>query len=322
MKQQSLVQAAYGVLGEASFVPIPTGSRATLGQIWSDYCAHTGTISEYLGNSPTKVRLSYFRDDEQGDTIHIEKGHVYVPGSGVSWAIPWALLRIDLLQFLYPTPLLPPEDGADLHVSWTPAYRGMGNGPGGPDWSQLPELFDILRNNWPAVAAYLSARGAIDTVSKDAKTVWGLLRRAADKALDYWSDWANQGAGVTVVWSVLADDRLSDEMKAEMLGIPIEDVPEIQALFCPKAVGISKEVYPGPSVLLGLHEIGDALTEAPPTMHACACGKAWCVVRAGMVPTATGVKIGLDGNTDHFILNETAVEGFEIAVERWRDAAP
>lgn len=322
MMEQRVVQATYGVLGEVPFLPMPIGSQATLGQVWSDYCARTGTVSGYLGNSPTKVRLSYFEEDEQGEALYVEQGHVYVPGSGVSWAVPWALLRIDLLQFLYPTPLMPPDESADLHVSWTPAYRGMGNGPGGPDWSQLPELFDIVRQNWPAVAAYLSARGAVDTVSKDAKAVWGLLRRAADKAVDYWGGWASRGASVTVVWSVLADDRLSDEMKAEMLGIPMEDVPALQALFCPKGAGISEEIYPGPSALLGLHQIRDALTEAPPTMHACACGKVWCTVRGGMVPTATGVKVGLDGNSDHFILDKTAVEDFEVAVKKWRDAAP
>lgn len=317
-----MVQAAYGVPGEEAFLSMPVASRATLGQVWSDYCETTGTVTEYLGNSPTKVRLSYFEDDDQGPAIYVDQGHVYVPGKGVSWAVPWTLLRIDHLRFLYPTPLHQPDDASKLHVSWTPLYRGMGNGPGGPDWSQLPELFDMLRNNWPLVAGYLTARGALDTVSKDAKSVWALLRRAADKAVDHWGNWASDGARVTVVWSVLADERLTDEEKAEMLRIPVDDVPGMQALFCPESAGISEEIYPGPTALLGLHDIRDPLTEPPPSMHTCACSKEWCVVRGGMVPTATGVKIGLDAVSDHFIMDESAVLAFEVAVGKWRDSSP
>ncbi|OLT21678.1 hypothetical protein BJF81_15115 [Ornithinimicrobium sp. CNJ-824] len=212
------------------------------------------------------------------------------------------------------------DEGAALHITWTP-YPGMGNGAG-LDWSQLPEVLQWVRDNWPLVEAYLAARGAAEVVLDDTKRVQRLMSRGAAVIQERMTFWDRAGAHVSDIAGMLSFANKDKREIAEMLGLDVEDVDPAASILSPDTVGIPYEYYSGPHALLGLANISEDVTQKPTPLFVCACGKSWCSTQGTMSATASGPKLGLAGWADHFTFDDESIAEFHRALSEWNERRP
>lgn len=307
---------------QPAYFAVPVAESTTLGQVWSDLVAQHGADLDWQGKYPTFVQLSAGPPDPgNGNFLFLRDSHVRRPGQPPTWQVPWPLLRIADLPHLYPHPL--EGDPADLHIVWC-SYAGVGNGGAGMDWSQLPDLLQFLRDHWPATAVgtYVLARDAIQHASSDTRAIVNTVKKAADTLARRLPRWEEQGADIHTVGTVAGDSRLSEQERAQMLDIPVEEVQDVRIILEPESEGIPPEIYGGPYSALQLSQLADDPTQPPERMHVCACNKSWCAVQGAILATPGGVKVGLAGRSDHFTLDEEALADFDAAVTKWQENRP
>lgn len=311
-----------GSLPSTTYLDMTVSPDTTLGQVWSTFSREKWREdSQWPGSAPPYVYVSDGHIDTSARFLHFNNAHIYDPGRKMQWSVPWALIRIDQLPNLHPHSFLL-DAQTNLHITWSPRPQ-MGQGYG-LDWSQFPDWIELLENHWAVGTTSLSltAYGAAKAVQGGVQQIRKTVDSGAEVLRKKLDEWRNEDVHVSDIADIVSAEEMDDVAKAEMLQLTPEEVIRLRALLDPQSEGIPSEVYSGLHSLSAQRELSLNPTIIPPHIYHCGCNKDWCSVKAVIVATAPGVKIGLDQLSDHFTLTTETVEALQNAWALWMDDDP